>query len=278
MTRRTHREGLRLSLEDEFDVYIAANIAEAEEILKNETIDVMLTDLRPRRENGMDLITRALARPKPPICILMTAYGSVDVAVEAMKKGAYDYVSKPLNIDELEIVIKRAIRSRAVEAEVVALKSQVSDRYGLENIIGRSAVMKPVFETIRQVAPTRATVLIEGESGTGKELVAAPSIISADGRSPSSSRCIAPPSANSSSRAKLSDTSAAPSPGDGAPHRALRGSRRRHPFPRRNRRDRPQHPGEAAPRHRRTDNRAARLETNRSRSTSRRRRDEQGPQ
>lgn len=165
------REGLRLSLEDEFDVYIAANIAEAEEILKNESIEVMLTDLRLGGENGMDLITRALARAKPPICILMTAYGSVDVAVEAMKKGAYDYVSKPLNIDELEIVIKRAIRSRAVEAEVVALKSQVSDRYGLENIIGRSAAMKPVFETIRQVAPTRATVLIEGESGTGKELV-----------------------------------------------------------------------------------------------------------
>jgi two-component system response regulator AtoC len=131
----------------------------------------MLTDLRLGGENGMDLITRALARPKPPICILMTAYGSVDVAVEAMKKGAYDYVSKPLNIDELELVIKRAIRSRAVEAEVVALKSQVSERYGLENLIGRSAVMKPVFETIRQVAPTRATVLIEGESGTGKELV-----------------------------------------------------------------------------------------------------------
>ncbi len=165
------REGLRLSLEDEFDVYIAANIAEAEEVLKDESIDVMLTDLRLGGENGMDLITRALARAKPPICILMTAYGSVDVAVEAMKKGAYDYVSKPLNIDELEIVIKRAIRSRAVETEVVALKTQVSDRYGLENIIGRSASMKPVFETIRQVAPTRATVLIEGESGTGKELV-----------------------------------------------------------------------------------------------------------
>ncbi len=165
------REGLRLSLEDEFDVYIAANITEAEEILKNEAIDVMLTDLRLGGENGMELITRALARAKPPICILMTAYGSVDVAVEAMKKGAYDYVSKPLNIDELEIVIKRAIRSRSVEAEVVALKTQVSDRYGLENIIGHSAAMKPIFETVRQVAPTRATVLIEGESGTGKELV-----------------------------------------------------------------------------------------------------------
>jgi DNA-binding NtrC family response regulator len=101
----------------------------------------------------------------------MTAYGSVDVAVEAMKKGAYDYVSKPLNIDELEIVIKRAIRSRSVEEENQALKEQVTDRYGLENIIGHSAAMQPVFETIKQVAPTRATVLIGGESGTGKELV-----------------------------------------------------------------------------------------------------------
>jgi len=93
------REGLRLSLEDEFDVYVAANIAEAEEVMKNESVDVLLTDLRLGGENGMDLITRTLARPKAPVCILMTAYGSVDVAVEAMKKGAYDYVSKPLNID-----------------------------------------------------------------------------------------------------------------------------------------------------------------------------------
>ncbi len=168
---RNTREGLRLSFEDEFDVYVAASPAEAEEILKSESVDVMLTDLRLGSESGMDLIVRALARPRPPLCILMTAYGSVDVAVEAMKKGAYDYVSKPLNIDELEIVIKRALRSRAVEAENAALKTQVADRYGLENIIGHSAAMRPVFETVRQVAPTRATVLIEGESGTGKELV-----------------------------------------------------------------------------------------------------------
>ncbi len=165
------REGLRLSLEDDFDVYVAANIAEAEEILKSESVDVMLTDLRLGGEDGMNLITRTLARTKPPACILMTAYGSVDVAVEAMKKGAYDYVSKPLNLDELEIVIKRAIRSRSVEEEVQSLKAQVTDRFGLENIIGHSIVMQPVFDTIQQVAPTRATVMIEGESGTGKELV-----------------------------------------------------------------------------------------------------------
>ena len=165
------RDGLRMSLEDEFDIYVAANISEATEVLKNESVDVMVTDLRLGAESGMDLITSALSRSKPPVCILMTAYGSVDVAVEAMKKGAYDYVSKPLNIDELELVIKRAIRSRSVEAENVALKAQVDDRFGIENIIGQSTVMHPVFETVKQVAPTRATVLIEGESGTGKELI-----------------------------------------------------------------------------------------------------------
>ena len=166
------RDGLRMSFEDEFDVYVAANIEEAMTVLKNESVDVMVTDLRLGGEDGMDLIGRALKLAKAPICILMTAYGSVDVAVEAMKRGAYDYVSKPLNIDELELVIRRAVRSREVETENVALKQQVEDRYGLENIVGDSAAMQPVFDTIRQVAPTRATVLIEGESGTGKELVA----------------------------------------------------------------------------------------------------------
>jgi len=141
--RRLEQDETELrSLEEEFDVYVAANISEAEEVLKNESVDVMVTDLRLGGESGMDLITKALARSKPPVCILMTAYGSVDVAVEAMKKGAYDYVSKPLNIDELEIVIKRAIRSRSVEEENVALKAQVDDRYGIENIIGRSEPMR----------------------------------------------------------------------------------------------------------------------------------------
>lgn len=166
------RDGLRLSFEDEFDVYVAADIAGALEVLKSESIDVMVTDLRLGGEDGLDLIEAALRLPKPPVCIMMTAYGSVDIAVEAMKRGAYDYVGKPLNIDELELIIKRAVRSRAVEQENSELRQQVEQRYGVEQIIGNSAVMQPVFETIRQVAPTRATVLIEGESGTGKELVA----------------------------------------------------------------------------------------------------------
>ncbi len=166
------RDGLRRSFEDEFDIYVAADINGALGILKNEKVDLMVTDLRLGSENGMDLIERALQLPHPPICIMMTAFGSVDTAVEAMKRGAYDYVSKPLNIDELELLIKRALRGRHLEAENQALKTQVEKRFSVSNIIGKAPVMQPVFDMIRQVAPTRATVLIEGESGTGKELVA----------------------------------------------------------------------------------------------------------
>ncbi len=166
------RDGLRRSFEDEFDIYVAANRAEALEILRSESVEVMVTDLRLGGEDGMELIAEALKIPKPPVCIMMTAYGSVDIAVEAMKRGAYDYVSKPLNIDELELVIKRAIRSRSVESENASLKRQVEKKFSMENIIGSSPVMHPVFETVQQVAATKATVLIEGESGTGKELIA----------------------------------------------------------------------------------------------------------
>ena len=166
------RDGLRLSLEDEFDVYVAADIAGAKEILKSEQIDLMVTDLRLGSENGMDLIEHAAARPHPPISIMMTAYGSVNVAVEAMKRGAYHFVTKPLNIDELEIVIKRALRGRDMEQENTSLKQQVEKHFQLDNIVGRSAPMEAIFDKVRQVAPSRATVLIEGEHGTGKELIA----------------------------------------------------------------------------------------------------------
>ncbi len=166
------REGLRASLEENFDVYIASNIQEAMNVVEHESLDLVLTDLRLGGEDGMQLVDKILSRPHPPLVIMMTAYGSVDAAVEAMKRGAYDFVTKPLNIDRLEILIRRALRSQKAEQEVVELKKQVEKHYGLERLIGDSAVMHEVYETIKQVAPTRATVLIQGESGTGKELVA----------------------------------------------------------------------------------------------------------
>ncbi len=103
---------------------------------------------------------------------MMTAYGSVDTAVEAMKRGAYDFVTKPLNLDKVEILIGRAVQSRKLEQENRSLREQVDERYGLENIIGESPALREVLDTIRQVAPSSASVLIEGESGTGKELAA----------------------------------------------------------------------------------------------------------
>ena len=166
------REGLRSSLEESFEVYVASDIQGALHILEGDHVDLVLTDLRLGGDDGMRLIDKVLALPHPPIIIMMTAYGSVDAAVEAMKRGAYDFVTKPINIDKLEILIQRALRSRKTEEEVVALRKVVENRFGLERIIGESAAMQEVFETIKQVAPTRATVLIQGESGTGKELAA----------------------------------------------------------------------------------------------------------
>ncbi|HKX60280.1 MAG TPA: sigma-54 dependent transcriptional regulator [Verrucomicrobiae bacterium] len=167
------REGLRAALEDRYDVYVAEDAAAATELLEKEHFDVLLTDFRLPSEDGLKLIVRAKSLAKPPVCILMTAYGSEEIAVQAMKSGADDYIAKGrLQIDELEMRIGRALRGHALEAENVALKQQLDQKYGLENIIGQSKAMQDVFEIVQQVAPARANVLILGESGTGKELIA----------------------------------------------------------------------------------------------------------
>src|SRR5216110_3000310 len=166
------RDGLRRLLENDDDVYVAADIAGAMDVLEREQIDVLLTDLRLGSEDGMVLIDRALKMSRPPICIMMTAYGSVDVAVEAMKRGAYDFATKPLNLDNVEMLISRAVQGRKLEQENRALREEGDERYGLEKIWGDSRALHAVPETIKQVAPSSANVLIEGESGTGKELAA----------------------------------------------------------------------------------------------------------
>jgi DNA-binding NtrC family response regulator len=143
------------------------------ELLERERFDVLLTDFRLPSEDGMKLIARAKSLPQPPVCILMTAYGSEELAVEAMKRGADDYIAKGrLQIDELEMRIARALRQQNLETENVTLRQQLDAKFGLENIIGQSPAMHEVFEVVQQVAPTRATVLLQGESGTGKELIA----------------------------------------------------------------------------------------------------------
>ncbi|MCU0772375.1 MAG: sigma-54 dependent transcriptional regulator [Verrucomicrobia bacterium] len=167
------RDGLRAALEDRFDVYVAEDAGEALGLLEGERFDVLLTDFRLPKEDGMRLIARAKSLPKPPVCILMTAYGSEELAVEAMKQGADDYIAKGrLQIDELEMRIARALKQQDLEAENVSLRQQLDDRFRLDNIVGESPAMAAVLDTVRQVAPTRATVLLLGESGTGKELIA----------------------------------------------------------------------------------------------------------
>jgi two-component system response regulator AtoC len=167
------REGLRAALEDHYDVYLAEDAATAMELLERESFDVLLTDFRLPSEDGMKLIARAKALTPPPVCILMTAYGSEELAVQAMKGGADDYIPKGrLQIEELEMKIARVLRQRRLESENVVLRQQLDSKFGLENIIGQSPVMREIFEKVQQVAPARTTVLIEGESGTGKELIA----------------------------------------------------------------------------------------------------------
>lgn len=170
---KTTREGLRAALEDRYDVYVADDAKSATSLLEQEHFDVLLTDFRLPNQDGMNLIARAKSLPKPPICILMTAYGSEELAVDAMKRGADDYIAKGrLQIDELEMRIARALRRQNLEAENVSLRQQLDSKFGLENIIGESPAMQEVLDVVKQVAPTRATVLLLGESGTGKELIA----------------------------------------------------------------------------------------------------------
>lgn len=167
------REGLRAALEERYEVYIAEDAKTAMDLLEHENFEVMLTDFRLPNEDGLKLIARAKSLPKPPVCILMTAYGSEEIAVEAMKKGADDYIAKGrLQIDELEMRIARALKQQHLEVENFSLRKQLDARFGLESIIGQSAAMKEIFEVVQQVAPTRVTVLVTGESGTGKELIA----------------------------------------------------------------------------------------------------------
>jgi len=141
-------------------------------ILKSEPIKLLLTDLRLGGDSGMDLLDAALAMPEPPVAIMMTAYGSVDTAVEAMRRGAWHFVTKPLNLDEVEMLLKRALRNRTLETENQQLTQQVRKSHKLDRLIGKSPGIRKVSELVQQVAPTRATILIEGESGTGKEVVA----------------------------------------------------------------------------------------------------------
>jgi two-component system response regulator AtoC len=167
------RDGLQLALSEHYDVRTAESAAAALDALAGGgPVDIMLSDMRMPGEDGLGLLKKVVKQYPQTLCILLTAYGSVETAVDAMKQGAYDFLMKPINLDHLDLLLARALKSKELERKVVTLQSELDEKYGMENITGTSPAMQKVFEIIRQTAPTQASVLIQGPSGTGKELVA----------------------------------------------------------------------------------------------------------
>jgi two-component system NtrC family response regulator len=158
--------------EEGFEPLTANSGSEALEILKNSDVDLVLTDMKMPSMDGIELLEHVKTKDPDLPVIMMTAYGTVEKAVEAMHKGAYHYIMKPFENESLVIYVKKAIAMYRVVKENRQLRDAVESRYSFGNIIGKSKCMQEVFDTIRKVAPANATVLIEGESGTGKELVA----------------------------------------------------------------------------------------------------------
>ena len=158
--------------EEGYEIFTANSGPEALETLEGTDVDLVLTDMKMPIMDGIQLLEKIKAKdPELPV-IMMTAHGTVDKAVEAMQKGAYSYILKPFDNERLIIYVSKAISMFRVIKENRDLRNAVTSQYSFGNIIGKSRPMHQVFETIRKVAPTNATVLIEGESGTGKELVA----------------------------------------------------------------------------------------------------------
>jgi len=166
------REGLQQALEESYDVCVAANATEAFNLMDAQPFDAVVTDLRMPGKSGLKVIDKALSLSPRPAVLMMTAYGNIETAVEAMKRGAVDFLTKPVNIERLEVLIQRALRTRTLETEVKQLHERLDEKFNFDHIVGNSEKLREVIERVRLVAPSRATLLVEGESGTGKELIA----------------------------------------------------------------------------------------------------------
>ena len=166
------RDGVARTLRSDYSVLTAADADAAMAALNVNAVDLVLTDLRMPGRDGLSLLRDIIAAyPSIPV-ILLSAYGSVESAVEAMKDGAYDFLTKPINLDHLELVVHRALKHKHLERQNATLRTQLAGETALGRMLGTSEAMQRVRERIRQAAPTPATVLIQGPSGTGKELVA----------------------------------------------------------------------------------------------------------
>ncbi len=168
------REVLSMLLEGEgYHVVAAADGAEGLELIDRDIFDLVITDIKMPGASGFDILKRAQEVSPDTLVIMITAFGTVESAIEAMKLGSYDYINKPFKIDEIRLIVRNAVDKRKLKAEVSVLREKVKTTYEIENIIGKSPVMQEMLGIIPKVAQNSSNVLIAGESGTGKELVAA---------------------------------------------------------------------------------------------------------
>ena len=165
------RESLRMILKSDYEMHLAKDAEEAFVRIKQHVPDIILLDILLPDLDGLKVLERIKQNDSDMIVIMITATKTVKTAVEAMKLGAYDYVTKPFDIDELRLIINRALSTRSLQKEVQFLREEVDRNYGFGSIIGKSKIMKEIFKVVRQVADSKSTVLVMGESGTGKELI-----------------------------------------------------------------------------------------------------------
>jgi DNA-binding NtrC family response regulator len=168
----TARYGMRRALEGRYRVLEADKAAAAREVMARESPHLLLLDIEMPEESGLDFLRELKAQERSPAVIMVTAYGSEKIAVEAMKSGAYDYLPKPFEVDELRLVVERALDHLAMAEENVRLKRQLVSEGQFGAMIGSSRIMRELFDLADRVAQAEVTVLIEGESGTGKDLLA----------------------------------------------------------------------------------------------------------
>ncbi|MDX1779452.1 MAG: sigma 54-interacting transcriptional regulator, partial [Thermodesulfobacteriota bacterium] len=165
------RESLRMILKSDYDTVLASSGKEALEVVGNNSLSLILLDVMMPGEDGLKVLEQIREMSATPV-IMVTALNSVKSAVKAMKLGAFDYITKPFNVDDIRGVVEKALTTHEFIQDVKYLGSEIDKSCAFSNIIGESKAMKEIFRLIKQTADKKATVLISGESGTGKELVA----------------------------------------------------------------------------------------------------------
>jgi DNA-binding NtrC family response regulator len=167
------RENLARYLSGEYITYAASNGDEAVSLVQeNSDIEVILSDMKMPKMDGLELLEKVQSDNKDIITIFVTGFSTIESAVDAMRKGAYDYLTKPIDLNKLEITLKNAIEHKKLRSENIMLKQQIKEKFDSTTLVGKSKKIKEILDIVKRVASTKATVLIQGESGTGKELVA----------------------------------------------------------------------------------------------------------